>query len=193
MSSAVSPALQRLLAITLLVFAIGSAWLVIVSPIATLLSERTEQRGIALRALRRNRALIQAAPGIQSALESVEHSPRWQNFYVAENPQAATLQLEGDLRTWLKSTNNPTAMSAEPATSQGAVTRIAVKVSLTLRVDQLAEALDLLHRQAKHLEIASLTVQAPELQAGDTNPPLMIQAEIAGLMLMRGTGARPRP
>jgi hypothetical protein len=140
---------------------------------------------MALRAVRRNRALIQAAPAVQAALESVEHSPRWQNFYVADRPQAATLQLEGDLRTLFKPTNNPTSMTAEPATSKGTVTRISVKVTLSMRVDQLAEALDLLHRQTRHLEVESLTVQAPEFQTADTNPPLMIQADIAGLMVMR--------
>jgi hypothetical protein len=193
MTSVPSAAIQRPLAIALLVATLASAWLAIVSPITTYLSERTEQRGISLRALRRNRALIQAAPAVQAALASVEHSARWQNFYTAERPEAATLQLESDLRTLFKGTNNPTSMTAQPATSQGGVTRVAVKVTFSMRVDQLADALDLLHRQTKHLEIESLTIQAPDLQAADTNPLLLIQAEIAGLMVARGNDTMREP
>jgi hypothetical protein len=185
--------LQRLLAIGLLGTTLALAWLSIVHPITTYLHERTEQRGISLRALRRNRALVQEAPAVQAALASVEQSARWQNFYVSEKPEAATLQLESDLRAIFKATNNPTSMTAEPATPQGSLTRVAVKVMLSMRVDQLAEALDLLHRQTRHLEIESLSIQAPDLQAADSNPMLMIQAEISGLTVARANGVIREP
>ena len=113
----------------------------------------------------------------------MEQSPRWQNFYASQKPEAATLQMESDLRALFKSTNNPTSMTAEPATSRGSLTRLAVRVTMSMRVDQLAEALDHLQRQAKHLQIETLTIQSPDFQAPDTNPILTIQAEIVGFMV----------
>jgi hypothetical protein len=175
--------LRRLLAIALLGVVFALAWFGLVSPIWSYLDERDEQRGIELRALRRDRALLQEQPAVQAALDSVQHSARWQNFYSSPKPEAATLEMEGDLREIFKGSNNPTSMAADHPASLGAVTRITVRVALSMRMDQLAEALDHLQRQSRHLEVSSLIIQAPDFQPADSNPTLTIQAEITGFSL----------
>jgi len=91
--------------------------------------------------------------------------------------------LEKDLRGIIKSANNPISMVAEPATAQGPLTRIAVQLSLSMPIDQLAETLARLQSHSKLLKIDRLTIQAPDFQSVDTNPTLSIQAEIAGFLV----------
>src|SRR5206468_2961114 len=76
-----------------------------------------------------------------------------------------------------------TSISAEGPVRLGAVTRVAVRVTLSIRVDQLAGALERLQKHARQLHVDSLTIQAPESQAPQSNPPLAVQAQIAAWML----------
>src|SRR2546421_13078980 len=125
------------MALVLLGLSLGLFWITIAGPITTYLAANTEQRGISLRGLRRDRALLQEEPAVRAALATVGQSSRWRNFYDGPKPEAALLQMENDLRALLKSTNNPTSMTPESATSHGSLTRIAVRVTLAMRIDQL--------------------------------------------------------
>jgi LmbE family N-acetylglucosaminyl deacetylase len=182
-----SRTIRRSVALGLLVALISSLWLGLVEPVVDYLDTAAVTRGISLRALKRNRALLQRSSAIQAAEASVEQSPRWRNFYDAPRAETATLQLEADVRSVLRDSNNPTSMVAEPATVHGSVTRIAVRVTLSMRVDQLAEALDRLQKQPRQLRIESLTIQAPEFQSGQPNPVLSVQAEITAMMTAHGS------
>jgi hypothetical protein len=183
MTSTPPARVQRLIAIGLLGASLALFWFVIASPIADYIDAHAEQRGISLRALRRDRALLQEAPAVQAALSSADRSAHWQSLYESPKPETAAVQLEADLRALLKSTGNPTSMMVVPPVSRGPLTRIGVKVSLAMRVDQLAQTLELLQRQPKRLQIESLTIQSPDFQPADTNPMLTIQAEIVGFMV----------
>jgi Type II secretion system (T2SS), protein M subtype b len=183
MNSPFSPKTQRVIALSILVSIIGLLWLAIVQPVLSHIDSETEQRGIALRALKRDRALLREEPAIQAAAAAVEQSPRWRNFYEDQKAESATLQLETDLRALFKDANNPTSMTAEPAVAQGAVTRIAVRLIVVMRVDDLAKILDRLQKHPRQLRIESLTIQAPENQNNQVNPLLNVQAEIAGWMV----------
>ena len=184
-----SPKQQRMLALALLVLAIATLWLVILQPISLYLSAGTEERQSALRTLKRDRALLLQEPRIRAALTSLEQSPRWGRFYDNHKPEQAVLQLETDLRTLFSSPNNLTSMTAEPATALGPLTQIAVKVTLSMPIDQLAEALSRLQQHSRLLRVDKLTIQAPDFQAEDSNPLLSIQAEVVGF-LVTPTAAR---
>jgi hypothetical protein len=170
-------------ALGLLIALLTMLWLDVAVPILDQFDERAELRGISLRALKRDRALLRQEPAIQAALAAIEQSPRWRNFYEAEKPEAAELQLETDLREILRPSNNPTSMAAESAVSFGSATRIGVRVTLSMRVDQLADALDRIQKQSRQLRVESLTIQAPDYQGENTNPTLSIQAQISALMV----------
>jgi hypothetical protein len=183
MTSTPPARVQRLIAIGLLGASLALFWFALASPIADYIDAHAEQRGISLRALRRDRALLQEAPAVQAALSSVDRNVHWQSLYESPEPEATAVQLEADLRALLKSTGNPTSMTVVPPVARGPVTRIGVKVSMSMRVDQLAQTLELLQRQPKRLQIESLIIQSPDFQPADTNPMLTIQAEIVGFMV----------
>lgn len=178
---------QRVIALGLLAGLLAIVWLGIALPIWGYIDGTADERGISLRALKRDRALLRDGPAIQAALASVQHSSRWRNFYDGPRTDAATLQMETDLRAIFKDSNNPTSMIAEPAAAHGSVTRIAVRVGLSLRIDQLADALDRIQKQPRHWQIESLTVQAPDFQGTQPNPTLTVQAQIAAMMVTPGS------
>jgi Type II secretion system (T2SS), protein M subtype b len=183
MSQELRRSVQRWFAIALLGMLLVSIWSGMIAPVVDYLDTAALSRGISLRALKRNRALVRQADAIIEARRSVDQSTRWRNFYEGSKPESATIQLEADIRTILREANGPTSMSAEPAIVRGPVTRIAVRVNLSMRVDQLAEALDRIQKNARQLRIESLTVQAPDFQGTQTNPPVTVQAEVSALML----------
>ncbi len=177
---------RRLAALGLLAALLGVVWLTVAQPILTFKDSGGEERGIALRALKRNRALLRESDAIQAARVSIEGSARWRNFYPGPKADSAQLQLQTDLRTIFKEFSNPTSLIAESPSVRGAVTRIAVRVTLTLRVDQLADALDRIQKQPRQLRVESLMVQAPEFQVPQANSMLTVQMEITALMLAAG-------
>jgi hypothetical protein len=174
---------RRLAALLLLAVSIAAIWVCLAQPVLGFIDTATEERGISLRALKRNRALLREAAAINAAQATIEQSPRWRNFYVAAKPEAATLDLETDLRSIFRDSNNPTSMIAEAPGAHGSVTRLAVRITLSMRVDQLADALDRIQKQSRQLRIESLTIQAPEFQGGQVNPLLSVQAEITAMMV----------
>jgi hypothetical protein len=186
MTSELNRRARRVAAVSLLGALTGIVWLGVAQPIFSFRDAAADARGIALRALKRNRALLREGAAIQAAEASIEQSARWRNFYEGPKAEGATLQLETDLRTIFRDSNNPTSMVAEHAVLRGPVTRIAVRVTLTMRVDQLADTLDRIQKQPRQLRIESLTIQAPEFQGAQANPMLTVQAEIAALMFAPG-------
>jgi hypothetical protein len=177
-----SPRLQRVAALTILGMAVTAVWLVLINPIVDVVQSRTFARHAALRALGHDRTLVAQAPAIRTALASLEASPRWGRLYESQKADKATLQLETDLRALFKTPNTLTSMTAQPAVVQGPLTRLAVKVTLSMPIDQWAEALGQLQMNARLLQLENVTIQAPDYQLPQTNPTLTIQAEIVGFM-----------
>jgi type II secretory pathway component PulM len=183
------PRQRRVLALVLSALLITGLYLLVLEPVVRHFRDRADERQTALRSLSRDRALLEQAPQIQATQNSVANSPRWARFYDSQKATQATLQLETDLRAIVSPPNQIASMIAEPATTQGSLTRLAVKITLSLSIDQLTEILGRLNQHARFLKIESLTVQAPDYQIVDSNPVLSVQAEIVGFMLTPATTA----
>lgn len=177
------PRLQRILAVGLLMAALLLAWGLVIDPLVTFVSARGDDREAQLRALVRDNALVVKNPKIKDALAAATGSSRWARLYDGDKPDKAVLQMETDLKGLIATPNNPTSMTAVPATNKGLLTRIAVKVTLNMPIDQFAQFLSRLQTHSKLLQVDAVTVQAPDYQAPNTNPALSIQAEIAGYLL----------
>jgi Type II secretion system (T2SS), protein M subtype b len=174
---------RRSMALCLLAAVMAILWLGLVAPILDYCRSTSDTRAENLRSLSRDRALLALEPSIHTALVAMDHSPHWARLYDSQKPEQAVLRLETDLRELLKAPNNPTSMSAQPPAAQGLLTRVRVKVALSMPIDQLVQTLARLSSHSKLLQIESLTIQAPDYQVVDANPNLSIQAEIAGFMV----------
>jgi Type II secretion system (T2SS), protein M subtype b len=180
---------RRLAALTLLAVTVGLLWLGLADPLIGYLRNGAEERLADLRALNRNRGLLVQEPQIRDALAAQAQSSQWARLYDSQKADKAVLQLESDLRELLKSPNNPTSMTAQAASTHGPLTRIAVKVTLSMPIDQWVATLERLRAHAKFLRIENLIIQSADYQVVDSNPTLAIQAEIAGYMV---TAASPK-
>jgi type II secretion system (T2SS) protein M len=178
-----SAAQRRAAAIALLGFALILLWVGLINPVADYFHRKAFERKADLTSLSRDRALLVQDPAIQSTLATLAQSPRWARFYESQKPDKAVLQLQTDLREILKAPNNPTSMTVQPVVQKGPLTRVAVKVTLFMTIDQLTECLERLQTHTQFLQIENLTIQAPDYQMRDTNPSLSIQAEIVGYMV----------
>jgi hypothetical protein len=174
---------RRFLAVGILAAVVLLAWGAMVDPLFRYLQASADDRETDLRALSRDQALIKTDSEVSKALAELAQSPRWTRLYASQKADKATLQMETDLRELISTPNNPTSMVAEPAIAKGPLTRIAVKVTLTMPIDQLAGTLERLQTYSKLLQIESMTVQGPDYQSPNSNPTLGIQAEIVGYML----------
>jgi hypothetical protein len=165
-------------------------WLGFIEPVANYFRHSADQRRGDLSSLSRDRALVSQASSTEAALTAIGGSSRWARFYETQKADKAVLQMQSDLREVFRAPNNPTSMTAVPVAVDGPLTRIATKITLSLTIDQLTESLARLHSHSQLLRIESLTIQAPDFQAADTNPTLSIQAEIVGFMVTTPGGGR---
>lgn len=191
MMSELSPRLQRILALGLLIAALLLVWGLIVAPLLAFVSTRGDDREAQLRALARDNALVAKDAKIKEALAAANASSRWARLYDSDKPDKALLQMETEIKELIATPNNPTSITAVPTITKGLLTRIAIKVTLTMPIDQFGALLSRLQAHSKLLQIDALTVQAPEYQAPNTNPSLAIQAEIAGYLLTPNRARHP--
>jgi hypothetical protein len=182
-SVALSPLQRRVGAIALLGLAIILLWVGLIDPVADYFRRTAFERRTDLASLSRDRALLAQDPVIRSTLDRLAQSPRWARFYESQAPDKAVLQLETDLREIFKAPNNPTSMTAQAVVQKGSLTRLAVKITLSMSIDQLTESLGRLQSHTQLLQIEELIIQAPDYQMRDTNPTLSIQAEVVGFMV----------
>ena len=174
---------QRLGAIALLAVSIVLLWFAILDPIASYVADASDKRQVELRSLRRDRALLAQEPRTIAALETVDHSPRWGRLYEGQKPESAILEMETDLRKLITAPNNPTSMVAQGVVVAAPLTKIAVKVTLSMPIDQLADTLARLQSHSKFLRIENLLIQAPDYEPAESNPTLSIQADVTGFVL----------
>jgi hypothetical protein len=174
---------QRIVAIALLAISVAVVWFAVIDPIVGFAEDRSEKRQVSLRALRRDRALLTQEPKTMAALEAIDHSPRWERLYASQKPEQAILEMETDLRKIITTPNNPTSMIAHGVVATGALSKIAVKVTMSMPIDQLADTLARIQSHAKYLRIENLLIQAPDYAPAESNPTLSIQADVAGYLL----------
>ncbi len=186
MTKDLSPRIQRIIALGILAAILLFVWGIILDPLLHFISARGDDREARLRALSRDHALAVRDPKIMGSLAAVAASPQWARLYGNHKLDKAALQMETDLKELIATPNNPTSITALPTANKGLLTRIAVKVTLNMPVDQFAAFLSRLQSHPRLLQVDNLTVQAPEYQAANTNPALAIQAEIAGYLLTPG-------
>ncbi len=188
MTLALSSAQQRCAALALLGMALGLLWTGLINPITEYFRHSTFQRRADLDTLSRDRALLSQDAATQATLSALGTSPRWARFYETQKADKAVAQMQSDLREVFMAPNNPTSMTVLTTATQGPLTRLGMKVILSLTIDQLTDSLGRLRSHARLLQIENITIQAPDYQAADTNPTLSIQAEIFGFMVLPAGG-----
>jgi hypothetical protein len=168
---------RQILAAALLVLAVTLFWAGLVWPLLGYLEAAADKRRVELASLSRDRAVLSQDANVQRALRTVKDSPRWNRLYVFDRPDQAVLQFETDLRDLIKATANPSSMTAVATSTQGSLSRMAVKVALSMPIDQWTEVLNRVKSSSKLMQLRNVTMQASDYQPVGSNPVISIQAE----------------
>jgi hypothetical protein len=189
MMANVSVVQRRVLALSLLAAVLGLGVNVMAVPVIQSFRDSDDGRRFALKTLRHDLALGRSDAAVLSAATLATSDPHATRWY-AMGKETAQTAIESDVRGLVA---NPAitqaAMAPMPPALVGPLTRLGVKLSLTLPIDQLAELFARLAAHPKMLVIENLMVQAPDYQAIDSNPALTVQMDVQGFM--RASGAAP--
>lgn len=176
-----------LLGVPLAIVSLGTfLWL----PISYFRNSQVEWRDDAVATL----AAAQRAPEIQAALhqqvERMRASPLWSKFYRMPNTAAASTALHSDLSALLTSAGaSVQSLTPLPSEDEPAFTRIGVRVTASLRLDDLRNLLTAMSAHVRYLRVERLVVTAPQVQVDSENPPLAVTLDVFGYQSARTHGA----
>lgn len=130
------------------------------------------------------------APAQQAALEkqlaSMRQSALWSKFYTTSGSGHAAASLQADVAALVNSVQAGGQMLAPiPAQETSLLVRHGVRVTASLRINQLQDLLNATARHARFLKVEQLTVVAPHAQPQKENPPLAVTMDIYGYELAR--------
>lgn len=174
---------RRTAAIGILLLLLALAWTLLVAPIANLLRSQQEWREATHGKLARYRALTDNKSAIDGALSKLQANASWQGLYQALEPAAASTALLGEFRALLDP-QRVSIQSIQPmeAENLGPITRVGVRVSLALTIDQLRELLERMQSNSHAMRADNVIVTAPQFHAPEENPQLIVQMEVSGFM-----------
>ena len=179
--SARSPLQRRVLAVVMLVVAVGSIWGGILAPLVWVVGSqnewRTDVRHDLARAL--GRAASEPALGQRATLLSTQ--PVWRAFYDVPKGQDATALVQRDvMNVGMASGVKVQAVVPVPKVVEVGLTGYGVRFTTTLSVDQLKQFMDALRANAGYLRVERLTITAPQVQRADQNASLTVTMEVYG-------------
>lgn len=174
---------RRSAAIGILVLMAALAWTLLIAPVAGLLTAQQDWREATHGKLARYRTLVDNKGAIESALSTLQANVSWQGLYQAPEPVAASTALLSEFRALLDP-QKVSIQSIQPmeAESLGPITRVGVRVSLSLTIDQLRSLLERMQSHAHALRADNVIVTAPQAHSPDENPQLLVHMEVSGFM-----------
>lgn len=124
-----------------------------------------------------------AAPALQTALEqrieAVRSSHLHSKFYPMGGAMNAAAMLQADVDLLMSSLQLPSrTITPVASTETPSLLRHGVRLSASLRIDQLQELLNRIAQHPRLMQIEHLTVVAPQTQSAEENPPLAVTMDI---------------
>jgi hypothetical protein len=182
---------RRIVALFGMPLAIALLGAVLWMPISYIGTSQAEWREDAIETL----AAARRAPQIQAALnqqvERMRASPLWSKFYRMPNAAAASTALHSDLSALLTNAGaSVQSLTPIPSEDQPVFTRIGVRATASLRLDDLRNLLTAMSAHARYLRVDRLVVTAPQVQMDSENPALAVTLDVFGYQLVRTNGAR---
>lgn len=141
---------------------------------------RAETRGLfskAKQAEQRSAMLGQQFAALQS-------SGLWSKFYLSATPGAAANNLQSDIGSMLSRVQvGAQSLVPLPSTELAHFSSIGVRVSASMRIDQLSGLLTAMAQHPRYLRVAQASIVAPQIQSATENPPLAVTLDLYGFEL----------
>lgn len=179
---------SRALALVLAIAVPSLVALLVISPIAWLLSGDA-WRAPAREQLAQDRAWAATAAQIDERLGALKTSAEWQRFYDARGADEGAAMLLTDLRGILGrgGVSATSAIQMEGGAS-APLPEIGARVVAVMAAPQLKQVLQEIASHARFLEVHRLSVTAPPFQQANENPSLMVTLEVVGFLDPRPRG-----
>jgi hypothetical protein len=178
---------RRLVALGLLVLAIGLFWLVVIGPLVGGFFERAQERRDLWAAHQRNERLIGSMPALRATAEAQRRFAA--RFATAAPSEAAASEAFKDRLRRLSTDEGFTIRGIEdlPADSPAGVVKL--RADLTLTLNQLYETVRRLQSEDAYVVVDYLSVTADRSLATGRLAPLDVRLELTGAW--RPTRGRP--
>lgn len=179
-------AVQRNIAIGLLVLAVSAVIFGVVNPLLALLGDQGRRRTDAELELARRTSLITQLPVLKELLSRIDGHPLWQRLY---SGNGASAELQRDFRT-LAEVQGLSLDALQPLENadEGDVASLRLRVSFSTTIDRLGKLLLAMNAAPKLLRFENLYVTSPINQNRDSNPSLVVRGDVVAFSL-----PAPRP
>jgi hypothetical protein len=175
---------RRILALFVVPLSIAFAVYAVFIAIVALGNAQQDWRTQAHSVFSRARAAKDVQARLDRDLVALKESPLWSRFYLSPTSGMGAMLLQTDVGALLARTQASTqSLAPIPSLPMSGFTRIGVRLSASMRIDQLKNFLAGAAAHQRYLRVEQLAVIAPHSQVSAENSPLAVTLEIYGFEL----------
>jgi hypothetical protein len=175
---------RRIIALVLVPSSIAIVIYAVVLAAAALYDSQQDWRRHARSLFSRAGAATQMQARIDQDAAALKDSPLWSRFYISPTSGIGAVQLQSDVGSLLSRTQASTqSLAPIPSLPMNGFTRIGVRLSASMRIDQLKTFLATAAAHPRYLRVEQLSVIAPQGQVPAENSPLAVTMEVYGFEL----------
>ena len=175
------PTQRRVLAVAMLVTAIGLVWFAILVPLVWVVGSQEEWRTNARRDLARTLGRAESEPSLRKRAASIAAEPIWGKFYdVPKGQDASTLVQRDVMNAGAGAGVKIQTVVPVPRVEEAGLVGYGIRFTTTLSADQLKKFAAGLRGNTGYLRVERLTVTAPQVQQADQNASLTVTMEVYG-------------
>jgi general secretion pathway protein M len=172
-----TPRERRLLALGLLVGAIGLVWLVLVGPLVGGFADRAQQRQDLAQTYRRNERLIAALPALRAAAEAQRANAG--RFGLAAPSEALAVEALKERLQHLAADQGFAVTAVEDLQADAPAGEIKLRADLTLTLTQLYETVKRLESEDAYVVVDYVSVSADRSLAANRLAPIDVRLELS--------------
>lgn len=177
------PRLQHAIAVLVVPMALLAISASLLWPALDAYRGQIEWRSASERALSRQRGLAAIEIPVREQLDALPRLTAWQRLYRGALG-SATIALQSDISSALGASHaRPQSFTPIPATREGPLTKVGLRVTAVMTIDQLRELLQRMDTTAHFVRIEHFIVVAPPVQTLHENPQLTVTLEVFGFHL----------
>lgn len=171
-----SPRERRLLALGLLIFAVGLFWLAVINPLVGGFVDRDRQRADLRLAYQRNERLIASLPALRAAAEAQRATAA--RFAISAPSEALAAEALKERLQRLASDEGFTLGSVEDLQADAPAGQVKMRADLTATLTQFHETMRRLENEDAYVVVDYLSVSADRSLAANHLAPLDIRLEL---------------
>lgn len=175
------PTQRRVLAVAILVIAVGLLWSAFLMPLAWVVASQGEWRSDVRHDLARALGEADSEPALRKRAAALVTEPIWKKLYEVPDGQDGTTLVQRDvMRVGTSAGINIQTVVPVPKVEEAGLVAYGVRFSTTLTADQLKRFMDALRANLAYLRVERLTLSAPQVQPADQNAALTVTLEVYG-------------